>query len=93
MKPLVTLYTRNGCCLCDTARSVVGEARRRADFEYREFDIDTDPELQQRYNEQVPVVAINGVDVFRYAVDLQEFLRRLAACGGPGGSPASPRYD
>ena len=80
MKPLVTLYTRSGCCLCDTAKDVLREARQRADFEYQELDIDGDPDLRRLYNDEVPVIAINGAKVFRYAVDLQEFLRKLAAC-------------
>ena len=79
MMPRVTLYTRAGCCLCDTAKSVLQEARRRIDFEYEEFDIDADPELLRVYNDEVPVVAINRAPVFRYAVDLGELLRRLAA--------------
>jgi glutaredoxin len=77
MKRLVTLYTRAGCCLCDNARRVLREARQSAEFDYEERDIDCDPELLRRYNEAVPVVAIDGVDVFRYGVDLREFLTRL----------------
>jgi glutaredoxin len=81
MKPLVTLYTRAGCCLCDDAERVLGEARRRADFDYEELDIDCDPELRQLYNDEVPVIAINRVKAFKYRVDMKEFLRRLAARG------------
>jgi glutaredoxin len=79
MKPRVTLYTRPGCCLCDAAKAVVAEARKRSDFDYEEFDIDADPELLRVYNDEVPVVAINRTPVFRYAVDLGELLRRLSA--------------
>ena len=62
MTPRVTLYTRAGCCLCDEAKKVLAEARRRADFDYEEFDIDLDPELRRRYNDEVPVIAINQVE-------------------------------
>jgi glutaredoxin len=79
MKPLVTLYTRAGCCLCDQAKRVLHEARGRAAFEYEERDIDGDPELLRRYNDEVPVVAINGVKAFKYKVDMKEFLKKLAA--------------
>src|SRR4051812_14699788 len=41
--PLVTLYTRAGCCLCDQAKAVLREARSRAAFQYEERDIDADP--------------------------------------------------
>ncbi len=79
MKPRVTLYTRAGCCLCDDAKRVLREARRRSEFEYEEFDIDGDPELRRLYNDEVPVIAINGTKAFKYKVDMREFLKKLAA--------------
>jgi glutaredoxin len=75
----VTLYTRAGCCLCDDAKRVLSDARRRADFDYQELDIDLDPELRRRYNDEVPVIAINQVKAFKYKVTRDEFLKKLAA--------------
>ena len=77
--PRVTLYTRQGCCLCDDAKNVLAAARRRADFDCEEVDIDRDPALRRRYNEEVPVIAINGVKAFKYRVDMSEFLKKLGA--------------
>jgi len=77
--PRLTLYTRAGCCLCDDAKQVIERARRRAAFDYQELDIDGDPELRRLYNDEVPVIAINGVKAFKYKVDLKEFLKKLAA--------------
>jgi len=79
MKPLVTLYTRAGCHLCDDAKQVLLQARRRADFDYEEHDIDRDPELVRLYNDEVPVIAINHVKAFKYRIDMNEFLKKLAA--------------
>jgi glutaredoxin len=79
MTPRVTLYTRAGCCLCDDAKRVLFEARRRTGFDYEEFDIDRDPALLRLYNDEVPVIAINSVKAFKYKVDLDEFLKKLAA--------------
>jgi len=79
MKPRVTLYTRAGCCLCEDAKHVLAEARRRADFEYEELDVDGDPELLRLYSDEVPVIAINRVKAFKYRVDMKEFLKKLAA--------------
>ena len=79
MAPKVTLYTRQGCCLCEDAKRVLTAARRRADFELEEVDIDLDPELRRRYNDEVPVIAINQVKAFKYKVTRDEFLKRLAA--------------
>ena len=76
--PLVTLYTRPGCCLCDDAKRVIAEARRQPAFDYQELDIDTDPELRRLYNDQIPVIAINGVKAFQYKLKLNELLKKLA---------------
>ena len=75
----VTLYTRAGCCLCDEAKDVVQRARLQTDFEYEELDIDNDAELRRRYNDEVPVIAINGVKAFKYRVEMRELLKKLAA--------------
>jgi glutaredoxin len=79
MKPRLTLYTRAGCCLCDDAKSVIAAARARAEFDYEEIDIDTDVELRRLYNDEVPVIAINGAKAFKYRVSMDELLKRLAA--------------
>ncbi|HWB85935.1 MAG TPA: glutaredoxin family protein [Bryobacteraceae bacterium] len=79
MKPRVTLYTRAGCCLCDEAKQVIAEARLYTEFDYEEFDIDADPELRRLYNDEIPVVAINGMKKFQYRMDLKQFLNRLAS--------------
>ena len=76
--PLVTLYTRPGCCLCDDAKRVIAEARRQTAFDYQEMDIDTDPELRRLYNDYIPVIAINGTKAFQYKVKLNELLKKLA---------------
>ena len=76
---MVTLYTRTGCCLCEEAKKELEAARRRAAFVLEEFDIDRDPALHARYNEEVPVIAINGKKAFKYRVSADELLKRLAA--------------
>jgi len=75
----VTLYTRAGCHLCDQARQAIESARRRTLFDYEEFDIDSDPQLQRLYNEEVPVIAIDGKKAFKYRVTPAELLKKLAA--------------
>jgi glutaredoxin len=75
----VTLYTRRGCHLCDEAKHVIESARSRAPFDYEELDIDSDPRLRQLYNEEVPVIAIDGKKAFKYRVTTAELLKKLAA--------------
>ena len=75
----VTLYTRIGCHLCEEAKQAIESARSRAAFDYEELDIDSDPRLRQLYNEEVPVIAIDGRKAFKYRVTTAELLKKLAA--------------
>jgi glutaredoxin len=75
----VTVYTRSGCHLCDEAKHVIESVRQRAAFDYEEFDIDSDPQLRKLYNEEVPVIAIDGKKAFKYRVTPAELLKKLAA--------------
>ena len=77
MKPSVILYTRAGCHLCDDAKAVLERAARRATFNLSVVDIDADPTALKLYNEEVPVIAINGVKAFKYRVTIDDFLERL----------------
>ena len=74
----VTLYTRKGCHLCEEARSEIETARRRAPFDYVEVDIDADPELRRLYNEEVPVIAVNGKKAFKYRLTAGQLLQVVA---------------
>ena len=69
----VVLYTRAGCHLCDDAKQVLRDAR----VAFSEVDIDADADLRARYNEEVPVVFIDGRKAFKYHVDPRELQRRL----------------
>ena len=77
--PKITLYTRKGCCLCDDAKRILDSARRRVSFDLKEIDIDQDAGLRKIYNDEVPVIAINGSKAFKYRVTEQELLKKLAA--------------
>lgn len=66
--PVITLYTRVGCHLCEEAEAVLRQlGAGRA--EIRLVDIDTDPQLQARYTVRVPVVQVDGVEIAEYEVD------------------------
>ena len=75
--PAVTLYTRKGCCLCDDAKQVLTAARQRASFQLQEVDIDADAKLHQLYNDEVPVIAIDGAKAFKYRLTAEELLKKL----------------
>lgn len=73
----VVVYSRDGCHLCDVVKETLTRLQGEADFQWREVDIDADPELRLKYNDEVPVVFIDGRKAFKYRVDEREFLRSL----------------
>lgn len=74
----VVLYSRKGCHLCEVVKESLNKLSRRGGFIWREIDVDADAELRRQYNDEVPVVFIDGRKAFKYRMDEQEFLRKLA---------------
>ncbi len=56
----VLVLTRPGCHLCEVAVAVVDEVCRDAGVGWRSQDITTDPDLTQRYRDQIPVTFVDG---------------------------------
>lgn len=73
----VVVYSRAGCCLCDVVKETLAALEGRADFRWRVVDIDADEELRRAYNDEVPVVMIDGRKAFKYRMGEKEFLRAL----------------
>lgn len=73
----VTLYTRTGCHLCDEAKAQVAPLLSEFGARLREIDIDSDPELRERYNLDVPVIFLADRKVAKHRVDLKQFRRQL----------------
>ena len=63
------MYTRQGCHLCDDALGVVAAACAASGAEYELVDVDTDPQLTERYGDQVPVVTVDGATVGFWRID------------------------
>ena len=73
----VTLYSRPGCHLCDDARVVLERLSAQAPFTIEEIDITRDDVLHARYLERIPVIALDGDELFDYFVDERALLARL----------------
>ncbi len=74
----VTLYSRPGCHLCDEARAALERIRGELPFALVERDIATDETLLKAYLERIPVIALDGEELFDFFVDEAELRRRLA---------------
>ena len=77
MTAVVTLYGRPGCCLCDVARERLEFVRANRRFHLEEVDITADDVLHRRFLERIPVVALDGEEIYDYEVDLTDLVRRL----------------
>jgi len=78
MRPTVVLYGREGCCLCEDALAVLVRVQSRCQFTLTQRDIETDDRLLAAYLERIPVVTIDGMEVFELFVDEAELERRLS---------------
>ena len=75
----VLLYARAGCHLCDVARESLLSLRERAGFEFEEVDIERDETLELEYGIRIPVVEIDGEEVFEVTVDPTELARLVGS--------------
>lgn len=74
----VIVYSRKGCHLCEIVKESLVKLHKRGGFNWREIDVDSNAEVRRLYNDEVPVVFINGRKAFKYRMDEQEFLRKLS---------------
>jgi glutaredoxin len=63
------MYTREGCGLCDEARRVLVAERERTPFELEEIDVEGDDRLELEYGLRIPVVLVDGEELFELSVD------------------------
>lgn len=82
----VVVLTRSGCHLCADALAVVAEVCQSAGEQYREVDVDADPELTRHYTDQVPVTFVDGRQHDFWRVDRN---RLAAALASPPADPST----
>ena len=78
----MTVYGKPGCHLCEEAKAAVERVRGRRSFDLREVDVTLDPVLHREYGERIPVVALNGEELFDYFVDERALVERLDRVDG-----------
>jgi glutaredoxin len=77
-KAHVIVYSRPGCHLCDDAKAAIIQAGCTDKFILEEINIESDSALLERYQYDIPVVMIDGVEAFRHRVDAREFAKKLS---------------
>ena len=93
MQPLsppahVIIYSRPGCHLCDEAKQAIEAADCANEYTLAEINIESDPQLLSRYQYDIPVILINGVEAFRHRLTAEAFRECLLKKSG--GEPTFP---
>jgi glutaredoxin len=77
MSPEITVYSRPDCHLCAEAMAALRVLQVELGFGLRERDIDDDEALQRAYFERIPVIALDGEELFDYFIDEAILRERL----------------
>ena len=79
MNQRVTLIGKPDCHLCDDARAVIMRVCAELEVGYEEFSILSDPELYDRYWEQIPVTLVDGEQHDFWRVDAARLRAALTS--------------
>jgi Glutaredoxin-like domain (DUF836) len=82
----LVLYTRPGCHLCEEMKSEISQAGCAGLYHLEEIDIESDAQLFERYQYEIPVLLINGVEAFRHRLRLDEFKAYVTGLRNSGSS-------
>ena len=81
MTPVVRVYSRPGCHLCDEALEEI-RALPTSGFELEVVDIEQDDELLARFLERIPVIELDGRELYDFHVNAADLARRIEASAG-----------
>ena len=73
----ITLYTREGCHLCEEAKVAILPLVSEFGATFREVDIDDNPVLHGRYTNDVPVIFLGAKMVAKHRLDPGQLCRLL----------------
>ena len=76
----LTLLSRTYCSLCTTMQKEILDYQSRFHFELNIIDIDDFPDLEEKYNEKVPVLLNEqGQETCHWHLNHQAFKNQLTA--------------
>lgn len=75
--PVVTLLSKPDCHLCREAEEVLRELQAKIPFSLETVEVDSKEDLARMYAQEVPVVLIEGREIFKYRVDPDRLRKML----------------
>ena len=82
--PVVTLYTKPGCHLCEPVAATIAEVANVRSIRSITRNILDDLDDYERYKHAIPVVTVNGVEVARHRLTLAQLLDAIDRASGAG---------
>ena len=74
---VVTVYSKPDCHLCEEAMAALRSLQPELGFALEELDITRDEALHRAYFERIPVVTLDGEELFAYFVEESVLRERL----------------
>lgn len=68
MKIQIEFLTKKDCCLCDDAKKIIERVLPDFPATLTMVDIETHPNLFESYKQRIPVVRLNGKEIFIFKV-------------------------
>ncbi len=75
--PRLMFLTRKNCHLCHEAKEVLDRVIPDYDVQFEIVDVDSSPELANRYGHELPVLLLNGSKTSKLRMDEGRLRRRL----------------
>ncbi|XP_034323005.2 glutaredoxin-like protein C5orf63 homolog [Magallana gigas] len=76
--PVLTLYTKEDCSLCDKALEVLKPYNHQFELETVDISLPENKEWYKNYRYDIPVFHLNGQFLMKHRADLKVFHQRLA---------------
>jgi thioredoxin reductase (NADPH) len=78
MKPKLTVLTRTYCHLCADMIAALEQFQGRYSFEVEVVDVDSNPRLEEKWGDKVPVLLDGDRELCHYFLDIDVLDARLA---------------
>jgi len=72
VEPVIVLYAKAGCHLCDDARTHLDDLAADFHVTFDEVDIRREPAIFERYRYRIPVITVDGVERLEGRIEADE---------------------
>ncbi|XP_006277037.1 glutaredoxin-like protein C5orf63 homolog [Alligator mississippiensis] len=76
--PVLTLFTKKPCPLCDEAKEVLEPYKNRLILQEVDITLPDNAAWYDKYKYDIPVFHLNGQFLMKHRVDIQKFENQLA---------------